>query len=322
MTKQLWATFVYCPLAHMVWTETGALASLGVLDFAGGTPVHICSGASATALSVYLSRPLFRSRRSSKRTPSHIRLHKPHNIPSMLCAMVLIWSCWLPFESGTALALNFKAVMAFCVTNAAAAAGAATWTLLAYLESGRMSLDAAVLGMIAGLVMITPAGGFVGMSDAVVMGVLGALACRVFLRFKSSALATQKLRWVDPADMFASHALGGVVATLATGFFASREVAAYDGATSIAGGALHDGHWHQLLIQAVEAAVGLTWSFCASYAIIAAIDLVPGLEVLSTDEDLARGMDAAQMEESLSGAHADDEQDDYEPISPPHRIVI
>lgn len=78
----LWATFVYCPLAHMVWAETGILANLGVMDFAGGTPVHICSGSSATAISVYCSRPLFRSRRSSKRTPSHIKLHKPHNISS------------------------------------------------------------------------------------------------------------------------------------------------------------------------------------------------------------------------------------------------
>lgn len=121
------------------------------MDFAGGTPVHICSGSSATAISVYLSRPLFRSKQSSKRTPSHLKLHKPHNINSsaymlptlihaavlndgpsfaVLLAMVFIWSCWLPFESGTALALNFKAVMAFCVTQMAAASGSLTWSVL------------------------------------------------------------------------------------------------------------------------------------------------------------------------------------------------
>lgn len=92
----LWSTFVYCPLAHMVWSETGLLAQLGVMDFAGGTPVHICSGSSATAISVYLSRPLFRSKRSSKRTPSHIKLHKPHNISSSECSLVDISTVTIP----------------------------------------------------------------------------------------------------------------------------------------------------------------------------------------------------------------------------------
>ena len=295
------------------------------MDFAGGTPVHICSGSSATAISVYLSRPLFRSRKSSKRTPSHIKLHKPHNISSsewaderdlctpvtltamasrrlVLLAMVFIWSCWLPFESGTALALNFKAVMAFCVANLSAASGSLTWTLLTCEQgcassiaavlltphdtdfaSGKWSLDAATLGMLAGLVMITPAGGFVSLTDAFLLGIIGACLIYQMLRFKSTHLA-HSILWVDPADVFATHCFGGVIATLLTGFFGSREAAGFDGVTDIVGGLLHDGNWYQMAVQALEGLIGGVWSFGASYTIIALIDCVPGMEVLCTDE--------------------------------------
>src|SRR5690348_3293579 len=137
----------------MVWSETGFLASLGVLDFAGGTPVHICSGASATALSVYLSHPLFRSRRSATRTPQHLKLHRPHNTMCQLLALMIIWNAWLAFDAGTTLALNFKSIMAAVVTNICASSGAFTWALLTYRETGKWSLDSTFMGAIAGLVM-------------------------------------------------------------------------------------------------------------------------------------------------------------------------
>ena len=90
---QLWGCLVYCPIAHMVWGANGFLAEFGALDFAGGTPVHICSGASATAISVYMSHPLFRSKRSSKRTPSHLKLHRPHNSISRMSALLNEITC-------------------------------------------------------------------------------------------------------------------------------------------------------------------------------------------------------------------------------------
>ncbi|KAF5863255.1 hypothetical protein ETB97_010377 [Aspergillus alliaceus] len=195
----LWCTFIYAPLAHMVWSENGFLANLGALDFAGGTPVHICSGASATAMSLYLSYPLFRSKRSLTRTPQHLTLHKPHNTLCQLLALIIIWNAWLAFDAGTTLALNFKSVMAACVTNLCAASGALTWASLTYWDTGKWSLDSTFLGAISGLVLITPSAGFIDMTTAVGFGVLGASLGRQALRIKFTKWAAL-WRWVDSGD--------------------------------------------------------------------------------------------------------------------------
>jgi len=305
----LWSTFVYCPLAHMVWSETGFLGELGVLDFAGGTPVHICSGATATALSLYLSYPLARSRQSSSRTPSHLRLHRPGNSMSQLIALIIIWNSWLAFDAGTTLSLNFKSVMALCVTNLCASSAALTWVLSTYIECGKWSLDSLFMGAIAGLVMITPAAGFIDMPTAFFFGIAGSLVCRQALRIKSTEMA-RRWKWVDNGDTFATHCVGGVLGTLMTGFFARKEVAAYDGATEIAGGAFFDGNWRQVWVQMVEALIGFTWSAVVSYVIFAVIDCIPGLEVLARDEDIKKGMDEAEMEETFFG----EGEEDYHPF--------
>ncbi|TVY88736.1 Ammonium transporter [Lachnellula willkommii] len=294
----LWSTFIYCPLAHMVWSDNGFLGNLGVLDFAGGTPVHICSGATASALSIYLSYPLFRSKKSATRTPSHLKLHGPGNSMSQLIALVIIWNSWLAFDAGTTLSLNFKSVMALCVTNLCASGGAVTWACITYYETGKWSLDSTFLGALAGLVLITPSAGFIDMPTAFCFGVAGAVICRQALRIKFTALAA-RFRWVDNGDTFATHCIGGFVGTIATGLFARKEVAAYDGATVIDGGVFFDGNVRQLGIQVLEAVIGFTWSFVGSYVIIALIDCVPGFEVLATDDDIVAGMDAAEMEESF-----------------------
>ncbi|EKG19686.1 Ammonium transporter [Macrophomina phaseolina MS6] len=308
----LWSTFVYCPLAHMVWSENGFLGQLGVLDFAGGTPVHICSGASASALSIYLSYPLFRSRKSAGRTPSHLALHRPHNSMCQLLALVIIWSSWLAFDAGTTLALNFKSVSALCVTNICASAGAATWACITYLESGKWSLDSTFMGAIAGLVMITPSAGFIDMTTAFFFGIAGALVCRQALRIKFTEFA-RRWKWVDNGDTFATHCVGGILATIATGLFARKEVAAYDGATIVDGGVFFDGNVKQLGIQVLEAIIGFTWSFVGSFALYAVIDCIPGLEVLADDESVVAGMDASQMDESLYEAQWAEEID-YHPF--------
>ncbi|UDD58863.1 hypothetical protein AFCA_006286 [Aspergillus flavus] len=308
----LWCTFIYAPLAHMVWSENGFLANLGALDFAGGTPVHICSGATATAMSLYLSYPLFRSKRSPIRTPQHLILHKPHNTLCQLLALIIIWNAWLAFDAGTTLALNFKSVMAACVTNLCAASGALTWASLTYYETGKWSLDSTFLGAIAGLVLITPSAGFIDMTTAVGFGVLGASLGRQALRIKFTKRAAL-LRWVDNGDTFATHCLGGFLGTIVTGLFARREVAAYDGSTIIKGGVVFDGNWGQLWIQIVEAVIGFVWSFGGSYVLYALVDCVPGFEVLGTDEDVIAGMDASQMGESLYAAQWEGEED-YHPF--------
>ncbi|KAH8776022.1 putative ammonium transporter [Hyaloscypha sp. PMI_1271] len=305
----LWSSFIYCPLAHMVWSETGFLANLGVLDFAGGTPVHICSGATASALSIYLSYPLFRSRKSDKRTPSHLALHRPGNSMSQLIALVIIWNAWLAFDAGTTLSLNFKSVMALCVTNLCASAAALTWACMAYFETGKWSLDSTFMGAISGLVMITPSAGFIDMPTAFFFGIGGAVVCRQALRIKFTKFAA-RWRWVDNGDTFAIHCVGGILATISTGLFARKEVAAYDGATVIDGGVFFDGNVKQVGIQLLEAIIGITWSFAGSYIIFALIDCIPGLEVLAKDDDIVSGMDVAEMEESFHEYH----EGDYHPF--------
>ncbi|OAP57466.1 hypothetical protein AYL99_08204 [Fonsecaea erecta] len=307
----LWSTFIYCPLAHMVWGG-GFLSELGVLDFAGGTPVHICSGATASALSLYLSYPVFRSRKSDVRTPSHLKLHRPHNSMCQLLAMIIIWGSWLAFDAGTTLTLSFQSVMALCVTNLCASAGALTWASITYFETGRWSLDSTFMGAIAGLVMITPAAGFIDLPTSLFFGVFGALVCRQALRIKFTDFA-RRVRWVDNGDTFATHCVGGFLGTISTGLFAQKAVAAYGG-VEVDGGVFFDGNIRQLGVQVVEALIGFIWSFVGSFVIIALIDCVPGLEVLAEDKEVNVGMDASQMDESLYEAQWAGEED-YKPLA-------
>lgn len=202
---------------------------------------------------------------------------------SQLLSLITIWGSWLAFDAGTTLSFNFKSVYALCITNLCAASGALTWCLVTYYESGKFSLDSTFLGAISGLVMITPAAGFISMTTSFFFGVAGALICRQALRIKSTSLA-HRLKWVDNGDTFATHCVGGFVGTIATGLFASRQVAAFDGATEITGGAFIDGNFHQIFIQILEATIGFTWTFGVSYLIFAALDCIPGLEVLAIDE--------------------------------------
>ncbi|KAI0003471.1 ammonium transporter AmtB-like domain-containing protein [Xylariaceae sp. FL0662B] len=307
----LWSTFVYCPLAHMVWGGGFLGDDLGVLDFAGGTPVHVCSGATATAVSLYLSYPVFRSRGSEKRTPTHISLHRPGNSFFQLIALIIIWGSWLAFDAGTTLAFNFQSVMALCVTNLCASAGALTWACITFIESKKWSLDSTFMGAISGLVMITPAAGFIDMPTAFCFGIFGALLCRQALRIKFTDFA-RRWRWVDNGDTFATHCVGGIAATICTGLFAQKELVAYGG-SDVPGGVVFDGNVSQLWVQIVEVLIGFTWSFAGSFAIIAIIDCIPGLEVLAPNEEISAGLDLMQTEEMLcEGPHPGEE--DYSPI--------
>lgn len=200
-----------------------------------------------------------------------------------LIAMIIIWGSWLAFDAGTTLALNFKSVMAMCVTNLCASSGALTWACLTHYETGKWSLDSTFMGAIAGLVLITPSAGFIDLPTSFFFGIAGALICRQALRFKFTDFA-RRIRWVDNGDTFATHCVGGFVGTIATGLFAQKEVAAYDGVTDIKGGVFFDGNVRQLWIQIVEAMIGFTWSFVGSYLIAALVDCVPGFEFLAEDE--------------------------------------
>ena len=223
--------------------------------------------------------------------------------------MIIIWNSWLAFDAGTTLSFNFKSVMALCVTNLCASGGAITWALMTFWESGKWSLDSTFMGAIAGLVLITPAAGFIDLTTSFFFGALGAIICRQALRIKFTDFA-RRWRWVDNGDTFATHCVGGFCGTIATGLFAQKAVAAYDGATEIDGGVFFDGNLKQLWIQIVEALIGFSWSFVGSYVLFALIDCVPGFEVLAKNDDIIAGMDAVQMEESLS-----EMQEDYHPFA-------
>ncbi|KAK4496738.1 hypothetical protein PRZ48_012721 [Zasmidium cellare] len=316
----LWSTFVYCPLAHMVWGGGYLGETLGVLDFAGGTPVHVCSGASASALSIYLSWPLFRSRKAKSRTPTHIALHGPGNSYSQLLALTIIWGSWLAFDAGTTLSLTFQSVMALCVTNLCASAGAITWMLITFAETRKWSIDSCFMGAIAGLVMITPAAGFIDMPTSLLFGVVGALVCRQALRIKFTEFA-RRWRWVDNGDTFATHCVGGLLATVMTGIFAQKKVAAYGG-VEVDGGVIFDGNIRQLWVQVVEAIIGFAWAFIGSYVIIALIDCVPGLEVLATDEEIRSGLDFHQTHETIFGFEMTQEEAEYSPMASSTGIQI
>jgi Amt family ammonium transporter len=196
--------------------------------------------------------------------------------------MIIIWGSWLAFDAGTTLSLSFQSVMALCVTNLCASTGALTWATMTFVETGRWSLDSTFMGAISGLVMITPAAGFIDMPTAFFFGIFGAVLCRQALRIKSTDFA-RRWRWVDNGDTFATHCVGGVAATICTGLFARREVAAYGG-VEIIGGVVFDQNVAQLWIQIVEVIIGFLWSFIGSFAIIALIDCIPGLEVLDIDK--------------------------------------
>lgn len=196
--------------------------------------------------------------------------------------MTIIWGSWLAFDAGTTLSLTFQSVMALCVTNLCASAGATTWMLMTFAETRKWSIDACFMGAIAGLVMITPAAGFIDMPTSLLFGVVGALVCRQALRIKFTDFA-RRWRWVDNGDTFATHCVGGLLATIMTGIFAQKKVAAYGG-VEVDGGVVFDGNVRQLWVQIVEALIGFAWAFIGSYVIIALIDCIPGLEVLATDE--------------------------------------
>ncbi len=204
----VWATIVYDPIAYWTWNGNGWSFQLGGLDFAGGTPVHISSGAAALAYSLMLG----------KRTgydKTHGLPYRPHNVTHVVLGTVFLWVGWFGFNGGSALAANLRAVMACLVTNIAASVGGVTWTLLDYRLERKWSTVGFCSGAIAGLVAITPASGFVPAWSSVIYGIVGAVVCN---------FAT-KLKFVlgidDGIDIFAEHAVGGIAGNILTAFFAA-----------------------------------------------------------------------------------------------------
>ncbi len=269
----VWATLVYDPIAHWVWGVGGWLRTLGALDFAGGTVVHVNAGISALALVLILG----------KRKGYGKDNMEPHNIPHVVLGAALLWFGWFGFNGGSALAANGLAASAFVVTNVAAAAAGITWLLLAWRERKPSALGFAT-GAVVGLVAITPGSGFVTPLAALAIGAIAATCSYYAIKLRMS------LRVDESLDVLGCHGVGGMVGALLTGVFASKAVNAAG-----ADGLLY-GNPKLLLIQLAAVAVTIVYAFAATWVIAKVIDLTIGLRVAEKEEDV--GLDMSQHAET------------------------
>ena len=258
----IWSIVVYSPIAHWVWEPGGWLASRGVLDFAGGTVVHINAGIAALAAALLLG----------KRVGFNKEPMPPHNLTLTLIGASLLWVGWFGFNAGSAVAADGRAGMAMAVTQIATAAAALGWMFTEWIVKGKPSVLGIASGAVAGLVAITPASGFVAPTPSVIIGVAAGVIC-----FIASTSVKKALGYDDSLDAFGVHCIGGIVGALLTGVFASAEI---DGGTP-----------GSVLTQLTGVASTLIYGFIASYIILKVIDLTIGLRV--TEEEEREGLDVA-----------------------------
>ncbi len=268
----LWLALVYLPVCHWVWGG-GWLADMGLLDFAGGTVVHINAGVAALVAALVLGR-----RRGFPETPM-----PPHNLTMTVAGAAMLWVGWFGFNAGSALAADESAGMAMLVTHLGAASGAATWMFAEWIRFGKPSVLGIVTGMVAGLGTITPASGFVGPLGALAIGVAAGLVC-----FLATQMMKRKLHIDDSLDVFPVHGVGGMIGTLLTGLF----VAGTLGGRGLAEGVTVGG---QVGVQFIGVLVTLAWSGAISYGLLKVLDATVGLRV--TAEQETEGLDVISHEE-------------------------
>ena len=266
----LWTTLVYDPIAHWVWGDGGWLRSLGTLDFAGGTVVHISSGVSALICARVLGRRMGYGREAME----------PHNATLTILGAALLWFGWFGFNAGSALGSGVIATAAFVNTNTAAAMASLTWLTASWIHHRRPSALGAAAGALAGLVGITPASGFVSPMGALLIGFVAGLACFAVVEFLVRG------RIDDSLDVFGVHGVGGTVGMLATGLLATRFVnpAGADG--------LFYGNARLVLVQSVAVLATAAYSAAMTWGLLRLVDALVGLRV--SPEEEVRGLDLSQ----------------------------
>jgi len=271
----LWLVLVYAPVAHWVWAPGGWIRELGVLDFAGGTVVHINAGIAALAAVLVVG----------KRRGFGKEAFVPHNLTMTVLGTGILWFGWFGFNAGSALGANGLAASAFLATNLGAAAGACGWALVDAKKERRPTTLGVASGAVAGLVAITPAAGFVGPMAAIAIGLAGGVVCAFAVGLKF------KLGYDDSLDVVGVHLVGGMVGALLTGVFADTAFnsAGADGLLAGGGAAL-------LGKQVIGVAATLAFSFIASIVLLKIVDATVGLRV--TEEDEIAGLDLAQHAEA------------------------
>jgi Amt family ammonium transporter len=260
-----WFTFVYVPIAHWVWGN-GWLASYGVLDFAGGTVVHINSGIAGLVGALVLGK--------RKGYAAHGgETFTPHNLVLTMIGASLLWVGWFGFNAGSATAANGRAGMAMLVTQLATATAALAWMCTEWMVKGKPSVLGIVSGAVVGLVAITPASGFVAPGGALVIGIVGGVLC-----FFACTTVKNAMGYDDSLDTFGVHCIGGMVGAILTGVFA---VGVFSGTPDNPAGTpgLLEGNPHQLVIQFVGVLTTLVWSGGISFILYKIVDIIVGLRV-------------------------------------------
>ena len=262
-----WSLLVYAPIAHMVWEPTGWLNIAGVLDYAGGTVVHINAGMAGLASCFVLGKRLGYGREAMP----------PHNLTLTLIGASLLWVGWFGFNAGSAGAADGRAGFAMLVTQLATAAAALGWMFAEWISKGKPSVLGIASGAVAGLVAITPASGFVGPTPAVIIGLVAGVVC-----FVAATSLKHALKYDDSLDAFGVHGIGGIIGALLTGVFVSKEISGVDGS---------------LWIQLKGVAVTVAYGFVASFIILKIIDMSIGLRV--SEEQEREGLDISLHGESI-----------------------
>lgn len=272
----IWVLVVYAPITHWVWAADGWLFKAGALDFAGGTVVHINSGVTGLVAAYMLGKRIGLGRESMA----------PHNLTLTVIGASLLWVGWFGFNGGSALGAGARASMAILVTQVAAAAAAFSWLVVERMIRGKASVLGGASGAVAGLVVITPAAGFVGVGGALVMGLIGGVVC-----FWGITALKRLLKADDALDAFGLHAVGGIVGAILTGVFYSDEI------IKAANVALAPTFAGQLWVQVEGVLATMVYSGIATFIILKVIDLIIGLRVNSDDERM--GLDLSQHGERI-----------------------
>jgi len=270
----LWLTLVYAPITHWVWGDGGWLGDLGILDFAGGTVVHINAGIAGLVAALVLGK-----RKGYPTSPM-----PPHNLGYTMIGAAMLWVGWFGFNAGSELAADGTAGMAMAVTQIATAAAALGWMFCEWLSHGKPSALGIASGAVGGLVAITPASGYVGPMGALAIGIAAGVGC-----FLAATNLKRKIGYDDSLDVFGVHAVGGIIGALLTGVFAAEAL----GGVGFGSGISSIGE--QIQTQALGIIATIVYTGVVSFILLKVIDGVMGLRV--NEEQEAEGLDVALHDE-------------------------
>lgn len=270
-----WMVLVYAPVTHWVWGG-GWLSEMGLLDFAGGTVVHVTAGVAALVAAIVIG--------NRKGFPRHAM--PPHSLPLTVIGAGMLWVGWFGFNGGSALAANGDAGMAMLVTHISAAAGSLAWMAMEWIRHGKPSVLGIVTGMVAGLGTITPASGFVGPGGALVIGLAAGVVC-----YMSTQAIKQKFKIDDSLDVFPVHGVGGILGTFLAGIFASDQLGVFSGQGYAEGMAMGS----QVTVQIIGIVSTFLYTAVVSYVLLKLVGMMVPLRV--SEEDETMGLDLSQHDE-------------------------